>query len=272
MYRPAPDVLSEARELAGILDKREKTEGKFRVYSPSYSMPQQTAALFGLELADGVEPLQLQDYVRFMEAASGVPVRGYSVTLPPMDNSLDQIRSGATEADPHTVNAAYSPDAYLLGLLNVRYIVAEFDLDAPGFEMIERVDNSRLYFNSKALPRAWIEKDGIPIQEPTDSVEILQWAPDLIRIRAYGPGQLVISELDYPGWKARLDGKPAVLDTSYALLRGVQLPGGVHDVVFVYRPWTVTAGLFLAALGLGLILNDWTSRQIVKEYEIEGLS
>ncbi len=70
-------------------------------------------------LAEGIDPLQLSAYAAFMEKASGVPMEGYSVTLPP-------FASGRPEVD----NRAYLPDARLLGLLNVRYVVSEFELVA----------------------------------------------------------------------------------------------------------------------------------------------
>ncbi len=131
--RSRADVLAEgaaaAGELAGV-------PGEYRIYSPSYSLPQQTAARDRLQLADGVDPLQLQAYVDFMERASGVPRNGYSVTLPPFSSG-----------EPHSDNAAFSPDAGLLGLLNVHYVASEFDLQSEGLVLRERVGETRLYEN-----------------------------------------------------------------------------------------------------------------------------
>ncbi len=116
--RSRADVLAEgaaaAGELAGV-------PGEYRIYSPSYSLPQQTAVSDRLQLADGVDPLQLQAYVDFMERASGVPQNGYSVTLPPFSSG-----------EPHSDNAGFSPDAELLGWLNVRFVASEFDLQSEG--------------------------------------------------------------------------------------------------------------------------------------------
>jgi len=53
-----------------------------RIYSPSYSVQQQTAALLGFELADGVDPMQLSNYSKYMALATGVPSNSYSVTIP----------------------------------------------------------------------------------------------------------------------------------------------------------------------------------------------
>jgi hypothetical protein len=55
--RPSEVVFNEKSELASFLAGQ---EGLFRVYSPSYSLPQHIGAEYGLELAGGVDPLQLR--------------------------------------------------------------------------------------------------------------------------------------------------------------------------------------------------------------------
>jgi len=71
--RSTQQVLSEGEPLAEYLQYSARHEAGFRLYSPSYSMPQQTAARYRLQLADGVDPLQLQSYVELMQLATGVP-------------------------------------------------------------------------------------------------------------------------------------------------------------------------------------------------------
>ena len=76
-FRSKDEVLAEGSAAAAYIASR---EGLFRVYSPSYSLPQSTAVVYRIPLADGVDPLQYAPYVDFMERASGVPSDGYSVT------------------------------------------------------------------------------------------------------------------------------------------------------------------------------------------------
>ena len=57
-FEPKQAVTQAEDEVALILQTQD-TLGLSRVYSPSYSIPQQVAAVNGLELADGVDPLQL---------------------------------------------------------------------------------------------------------------------------------------------------------------------------------------------------------------------
>ena len=143
--RSASDVLGEASRAVSYLGAQ---EGIFRVYSPSYSVPQQVAALKGLSLADGIDPLQLDLYAKFMEQASGVPEAGYSVTLPPFANG-----------NPKSDNQEYKPDSKLLGLLNVRFLAADFEIYQPDLQLRSQSGDTRIYENTDSLPRAWVQTD-----------------------------------------------------------------------------------------------------------------
>jgi hypothetical protein len=235
--RQASQVFSEARQLAGYLASQ---EGMFRIYSPSYSLPQQTSANYGLQLADGVDPLQMQSYVSYMQAASGVPDLGYQVTLPPFANG-----------DPASANESYLPDPQLLGLLNVRFIAAEFDLIEDDLVLSHRFGRTRLYENMKALPRAWLQEADAPPSQDAREVKIALWTPERVELHAQGPGLLILSELAYPGWSVSVDGRLAELETAAGILRSVRLKEGEHEVIFFYRPFSLYLGLSLC---IGTIL------------------
>jgi hypothetical protein len=240
-FRPSNQVNTEAQALVKTLVGK---DGLFRVYSPSYSLPLHKAAQDGLQLADGVDPLQLQEYAEFMKQASGVPSGGYSVTLPPFENG-----------DPANDNRGYSPDARLLGLLNVRYVAAEFDLEASGLRFVERFGNTRLYENELVLPRAWVQAPGTDIGEDAKPARVDSWRPGRVVLSAVGPGRLVISEIAYPGWYAWIDGKPVPLESAAGILQAVRLRDGVQQVTLAFRPWDIYLGMFgpLIFLALGLI-------------------
>ncbi len=56
-------------------------------------------------------------------------------------------------------------------------------------------------------------------------------------IRNEIPGWFIQSEVWYPGWQARLDGKTVPLWKADELFRGVFVPAGEHRLEIVYRPW-----------------------------------
>ncbi len=244
-FRPIESVEAQAVKVGRFLAEQ---PGDFRVYSPSYSIPQDVAALYGLEMADGVDPLQLSIYVEYMNAATGVPRTGYGVTLPPFANG-----------DPNSDNATFLPDAAALGLLNVDYVVAEFDLPAEGLALLERFGEIRVYENTAALPRAWIQPNAVDVGKEYTPVEILEWKPNQIILRAEGPGLLVLSEIAYQGWQAKVDDQTIEMQEPLGLLRAVELSPGEHIVKFTFRPLGVFLGL--GCFSVGVLLFVWVGRR-----------
>jgi len=239
--RPSAEVLSERELVANFLASQ---PGEYRVFSPSYSLPQHSAVRYRLEQADGVDPLQLETYAGFMEQANGMPHQGYSVTLPP-------FKTGTPARD----NAAYRPNPALLGLLNVQYVVAEYDLPIEGLKLRRQYGETRVYENQRALPRAWIQPPGTILGEGFSPVERVFWSPNQIEVSARGPGILVLSELTYPGWKVWVDGEASEMVVNGGLLRGVALEPGVHQVVFTFRPLSLFLGLVFFVTGCVLLLQ-----------------
>lgn len=233
-------------ERAAVVRVLQADRAGSRVFSPSYSVPQHAAALAGIELADGINPLQLSAYVDFMSRATGFNPDAYSVTLPPFP-----------EGDPQR---EWSPviDGERLGLLAVEHVVSDFPLAAHGLAFERQVDGVYVYANPAARPRAWVEaSSGSEAGRGWRKVDDLVWSPNRIEIEAAGPGTLVLAEIAYPGWRARVDGKAAQLDTCYGVLRCLILPEGTHRVVLVFRPVSVYAGLGLALAGMMALVWFW---------------
>ncbi len=236
-FQVTADVLNEGKGAISLIQQKESGE-KFRVYSPSYSLPQQTATQAGIELADGIDPMQLTSYLSFMEDATGVPNQGYSVTLPPFSS-----------ANPALDNLGYQPDSFLLGVLNVKYVVSAFDIAADQLKLIGTVDGTRVYENEDFRPRAWVQMSPDEQASGFTSVDGMAWSPNRIRVSTSQAGRLVLSEIDYPGWKAWIDGQPATIKPAWDILRSVEVPAGLHTVTFEFQPITVYVGLALGVDG-----------------------
>ncbi len=227
--RPAPDL---ERVKAGT------ESGNPRAFSPSYSLPQPAAAAAGLELADGINPLQLASYSAYMSRATGFSEDEYSVTLPPF-------------VDPGA-KWAFKPDLVLMGDLAISQIVSAYPIEHPDLEF-ERMEQGRYYYrNPHARPRAWIDGGG--------PVEVVERTPNRIAMRAMGPGTLVVSEIAYPGWEATIDGATAPLETYAGLLRAVELSSGEHEVEFAFRPNSLRAGALVTLIGLIVLASIWIRR------------
>ncbi len=247
-YRSSEGVLNEGASVALWLSKQ---GGEYRIYSPSYSLPQQTAARYGLELADGIDPLQLASYANFMAQATGIHNSGYSVTLPPF-----------TSGYPRSANVGSVPDAELLALLNVQYVASSFEITADGLILRDIIDEVYLYENLNVMARSWVVPENSDQSGFVQSSIILKRTPNFITLRAQGPGVLVLSELDYPGWRAQVDGKTVEIDKYAGILRSVQLPPGSHEVTFSFTPISLYLGCILALGGIALL--GWSIRTRVK--------
>jgi hypothetical protein len=229
------EIISDGKEAAAWLAEQ---PGSFRVYSPSYSLPQHTTARYGLALASGVDPLQLHSYANFMAAASGIPNSGYSIPLPPIDGDIE------------TANRAAAPDTKLLGLLNVRYLATAFDLAADGLVLEQQFGETRVYRNASPVGIVWRLPDGPggdPV--PVDPAEY-ERTPNRIDLKLNEPGVYFISEVDYPGWQVR---GAAELSPYRGVFRTFEVADAGAQVSLIFRPVSLYAGLGLLALGVMIV-------------------
>jgi uncharacterized membrane protein YfhO len=65
---------------------------------------------------------------------------------------------------------------------------------------------------------------------------------------------LVVSDLYFPGWQARVDGRRAEIHEVYGFLRGVVVEGGRRRIEMIYRPRSVYTGAVMTAAGAALAL------------------
>jgi hypothetical protein len=80
------------------------------------------------------------------------------------------------------------------------------------------------------------------------------------------PAILVVSEMTFPGWQARVDGQAAELLCVNYLLRGVALPPGKHTVEIYYQPASLRLGLLVSSLAVlcWCLVFFWSSAKLGK--------
>jgi hypothetical protein len=111
-----------------------------RVYSPTYSLPQQVAAYWNIQTFGGVDPFQFAAFVTQFEAATGVHADGYSVTLPALGD------------DVATSNRGAELDASLLATWDVSHIVAAYPIDTPDLRLLKQIGSTYVYVNMRYHP------------------------------------------------------------------------------------------------------------------------
>lgn len=275
LFPSLEQAFAPQREVAEYLVSQ---EGLFRVYSPSYSLPRHLAARSGLQLADGAEPVHLWRYDRFMALAGGYPFSGFSVTVPPFPSDQDLAQA----------HRDTRPNLTLLGLLNVRFLAAEFPMHYEDLTLLKVMGRTHVYENERALPRAFMvgqvkvisdeekilsklalfdpkklaileEKPDWTLDDPSlfQEAEVTFYSPNRIVVQANlsAPGLLVLGEPWYPGWQAYDNSQPVKIHRADYLLRSVYLEEGWHTVEFVYDPLSFKVGRWVSAWSvLGLVV------------------
>lgn len=171
------------------------------------------------------------------------------------------------------------------------------DPPPPGLRLVYEGPDARVYANDRALPRAALvgrqtvvgsgraaldavtrpgfdPRAEVVVERPLAGVprsgdgrgagdaRVVVAEPERVRatVDARRPAVLVMPDVHFPGWQARLDGRPVALERVDHLLRGVAVPAGRHEVELRYRPWSWTAGWIVSLLAaLGLITAVWKS-------------
>ena len=198
------------------------------------------------------------------------------VAQPLRGNSVEKL--SATEAATYSDKAGAAPSEMAGG----RWQLASED------------EYVMIYRNTRALPRAWVAGETIALSDELTLQTIRTgqlpdgrvWDPRTtalvdpqveiklgtaeesgevkitrrernrmeLAVSAKAASVLVLSENHYPGWRASLDGASVeTLRVNYNL-RGIPLTPGEHQVVFVYRPWSVLLGLLISLLTAALLL------------------
>jgi hypothetical protein len=72
----------------------------------------------------------------------------------------------------------------------------------------------------------------------------------VIDVRTAEPAFLVLTDSYFPGWEATVDGRSTAIYATDLAFRGIFVPGGARQVVFVYRPASFSLGVQIALAGL----------------------
>jgi len=185
----------------------------------------------------------------------------------------------------------------LLNLLNVKYVISPKDLKINGCRVVKKATKVNIYENENFLTRAFLAEKVAIIKDEKKILEKLKskkFEPEkevileedfviaqsvegsghgaIARILKYGPGEviieaemlaprfLVLSDMWYPGWKARVDGKLDKIYRADYILRAVYLKPGKHIVKFTYDPFSFKIGVIITLGTIGVLLGLWIKR------------
>lgn len=226
------------------LEVLQRAAGPFRVLD-EIGAPASYGYLYQMEEVRGVSPLTLASYQRLLEEV---------------------------------------PHPQLWRMLNVRYVLTWPQRDVDG-TVVAQEGHVALYRLTGSRPRLWVVHEASPeasllsqddfdpfrvaVMEhppalpggppaPDETVRLLEHGPQrlLADARLASDGLVVAAELDYPGWRARVDGHQAPVLRVDAALRAVHVPAGGHLIEFYFDPlsFRIGSGITLLVLAVALVL------------------
>jgi hypothetical protein len=72
----------------------------------------------------------------------------------------------------------------------------------------------------------------------------------VIDVDVTSEAELILTDLEYPGWVVEIDGKPGTAKLADGMFRGVDVPAGQHTVVWNYQPRGLRIGTWISAITL----------------------
>jgi hypothetical protein len=147
-----------------------------------------------------------------------------------------------------------------------RTVYALYHIIDPGFDLRKTMLVDKQHFTTQSLTR-W----NAPDPETFHGTANLEWGsvPERFAVRTNSnqPGWTYITSTWYPGWTARLDGRPVEIVRANSGFSAVAVPAGNHriDFAFRYRHFAVAAALSAITwlLGIAALLLLALRRQCV---------
>ncbi len=147
-----------------------------------------------------------------------------------------------------------------LGAFGRRIAVDRVFAPAP-WNKVYSDGQTAVWKNPDELKPAWFTPDlRAPLEQASGELRLTSFAPNrqVWNVGASSHGALIISQMYDPNWRAELDGKAvpvqAVEVAGAAVLTGIPVTPGRHQVVLSYAPASFYAGLGITALSALLAL------------------
>ena len=233
------------------------------------SFDQNDGMPLGLRSVFGYDPLQLQRYEEFITSWPDPRARTYDLLnagIVVATSPLEFPDPGGDQAYPEAPRKLLQDSGVYVyerpNALPRAWVAPHIEVVDDG-ATLARIHDPDFDPRSTALVASALECEGVAAEEGGE-VEILRYEGNRIEAQVRGGGGLLVfSEVDYPGWRATVDGAPASLVRADYVLRALCVPAGEHRVVLEYAPPLVGAGLAITGLALLSVVGVgvWTVRQ-----------
>jgi hypothetical protein len=269
------DMQPRKMDLVRSLD----TDGRpFRLVTQGRYFGPNDASLYGYQDIHGYNPMILKRYLEYINKSQRFPGPAEAVNvryITDLDNNLVRMLNvkyaitetgGIRPLDTCLPRAFVVRDAVTLPKGEILDFMASADFDPQRVVVLEQDQHTGGTQSPGPFLRASYEngKARLPV---SDECKILSIEENRIAVRVSidAAGYLVLSEINYPGWKAYVNGSPVEILTGDYLFRTVPLTQGEHDVVLEYEPVAFRIGIVITGFSLLLFIFVqtlmWTKRK-----------
>jgi len=143
----------------------------------------------------------------------------------------------------------------LLNEISTQYLISGFPLDVVGenstnsFTKEFSAGQIAIYKHSQAKPRLELVEEEKP---STSQISVIKDSSNEIKltVNAQHPVKLIIRDLWYPGWRAKVNDHPVEIAIYNEIFRMIPVPKGESDVQLRYQPQSFRMGALITFLSL----------------------
>jgi len=221
-----------------------------------------TSSIYGIETINGYDPLYFINYAKLISVSE-------------TQNSKAQISSFNRVITPQNY------DSRIINLLNAKYVLSFDEINNDNLVEVFKEGSTRIYENKNALPRFFFVNEIQKLENRNQELEkILDSKLDIahtavssqisfkkedilarVVINKYTDqsidltsttnkvAPLVIANINYPGWIAKIDGKKTQINTVDFGMQSIFVPVGTHHINFKFSPRSFYYGLYIGVFG-----------------------
>ncbi|MEK6940797.1 MAG: hypothetical protein AABW49_02755 [Nanoarchaeota archaeon] len=226
-------------------------------------LPQYIAVYHGIEKVGGCDAISIKEYYKTLCIIGDCEVK-------------------PTECIP--IEVLTNPQ--LINKFNVDFVISNEELDIPWLDRVNlKRRDAYMYFNRKSNGAAFFATHVLRTNNQTEvletlrdpftsvasinlpvgrgSVDLIEKKSNKIRYNVRGEGLLVLSEVWYPGWTARLNDKPLEIHRVDNTLKGVVISEN-GELVLEYKPKSFRTGLYITLMAVVLVIGFFLTQFLIR--------
>jgi len=231
---------------------------RFDTYAPGVDWLQlRNAVLPNLNLLDGIssvnnfDPLVPGDYQQWMDELAKSPEDTKQIVLNLMAVSVvEDMDSMASFDHPHRLRIVPC-EASSRGIDEAMQMIFSGEIDSDRQVILEKLTETNLP-EQACSPAEYVGEARMVSETPNQLV---------IEVSSTEDAWLVLSDTDYPGWRAAIDGNPVPIYRANGIFRAVSIHAGTQTVTFKYQPISFYAGALISLVALLVFGVIWWKGQ-----------